>query len=220
MRVTVIGASGGIGREVVRQGRDAGHEVTAVVRDSPRSAAAIREWERVPVGGAARVQVAVVDALSASALAGAVGGRDAVVSALGPRGRSSDPTVNSRGVAAVLAAMRATGTARIVAVSAAPLFTGGPLVYRTVLRPLLWAAFRPHYEDLARMERDLAESGLDWTTVRPPKLTNRPGTGSPRLVLDAAGRGGFVARADVATAILQVLADPGTVGHALGVTAR
>jgi uncharacterized protein YbjT (DUF2867 family) len=220
MRVTVIGASGGIGREVVRQGRDAGHEVTAVVRDSSRGAAAVRDWERVPVGGAARVQVAVVDSLSASALAGAVGGRDAVVSALGPQGRSTDPTINSRGVGAAVAAMRETGTARIVAVSAAPLFTGGPLVYRTVLRPLLWAAFRPHYDDLVRMERELAGSGLDWTTVRPPKLTNRAGTGSPRLSWDAPPRGGFVARADVAAAIVRILSDPTTVGHALGVAPR
>jgi putative NADH-flavin reductase len=220
MRVTVIGASGGIGREVVRLGRDAGHEVTAVVRESARSGAAIREWERVPAGGAARVQVAVVDSLSAPALAGAIAGRDAVVSALGPRGRSSDPTLNSRGVRAAVAAMRDAGTRRIVAVSAAPLFADGPLVYRKVVRPLLWAAFRPHYEDLARMERELSGSGLDWTTVRPPKLTNRRGTGSPQLVLDAAGRGGVIARTDVATAILRSLADRTTIGHALGITAR
>lgn len=220
MRVTVIGASGGIGREVVRQGQDAGHEVTAVVRDSPRSAAAVRSWERVPVGGAARVQVAVVDSLSAAVLAGAIGGRDAVVSALGPPGRSGDPTVNSRGVAAAVEAMRDAGTRRIVAVSAAPLFADGPLVYRRVVRPLLWAAFRAHYEDLVRMERTLEESGLDWTTVRPPKLTNRAGRGAPRLSWDTPPRGAAVARADVATAIISVLDDPATIGHALGVSAR
>jgi nucleoside-diphosphate-sugar epimerase len=184
------------------------------VRDSPRGAAAIRDWERVPVGGAARIQVAVVDALSGPELAGAVGGRDAVVSALGPPGRAG--AVNSQGVAAVVAAMRATGTRRIVAVSAAPLFPDGPLVYRRVLRPLLWAAFRSHYEDLVRMERELAGSGLDWTAVRPPKLTNRPGGGRP-VVSAGPPRGGFVARADVATAILRILADPTTIGHPVGV---
>jgi uncharacterized protein YbjT (DUF2867 family) len=220
MRVTVIGASGGIGREVVRQGQDAGHEVTAVVRDSPRSAAAITSWERVPVGGAARVRVAVVDALSGAALGGAVGGRDAVVFALGPSGRSSDPGVNSRGMRAAVEAMRSTGVTRIVAVSAAPLFAGGPLVYRRVARPLLWAAFRTHYEDLVRMERALSDSGLDWTTVRPPKLTNRVGRGSPRLSWDAPPRGAAVARADVAAAILGVLGDRATVGHVLGVSSR
>ncbi len=220
MRLTVIGASGGIGRELVRQGLDAGHEVTAVVRESAGSTAAIRDWERVPAGGPGRLQVAVVDALSADALAGAVSGRDAVAVAIGPRGRTSDPTINSRGVRAVVRAMRATGVRRIVAVSAAPLFADGPLVYRKVARPLLWAGFRRHYEDLVRMEQVLAESGLDWTTMRPPKLTNRTGRGHPVRTVDAAPRGAFAARADVASAILQVLADPATVGHALGVASR
>ena len=217
MRVTVIGASGGIGRELVRQGLDAGHEVTAVVRDSAGSTAAIRSWERVPVGGPGRLHVAVVESLSPGALAGAVSGRDAVASALGPKGRSSDPTINSRGVRAAVMAMREVGTSRIVAVSAAPLFADGPVLYRTVVRPLLWAAFRAHYSDLERMEQVLAESGLDWTVVRPPKLTNRAGTGHPAITPDAAAKGGLVARADVATAILRVLEDPSTSGHALGV---
>src|SRR6185312_15596270 len=95
MRVTVIGASGGIGREFVRQAIEADHEVTAVIRDSARGGAAVRAWERVPVGGPGRLQVAVVDTLSPGELIGAVSGRDAVVSALGPQGRSGDPTVNS-----------------------------------------------------------------------------------------------------------------------------
>jgi putative NADH-flavin reductase len=246
MRIVVLGASGGIGREVVRQGFAAGHEVTAIVRESPRSDAAVREWEQLPAGirspagaegsrdgraavgsrerslsrGVPRVQIAVVASLSASALAGAVDGRDAVVSALGPPGRSSDPTVNSRGVQATVEAMRSTTTTRIVAVSAAPLFAEGSLVYRGVIRPLLWAAFRPHYEDLVRMERILADSGLDWTTVRPPKLTDRAGTGHPVRTVDGAPRGAFTARADVATAILQALADPATIGHHVGVAGR
>ena len=77
MRVTVIGASGGIGREVVRQGLEAEHEVTAVIRDSARSDTALREWEKVPVGGPGRLHVALVDSLSPGALVGAVSGRDA-----------------------------------------------------------------------------------------------------------------------------------------------
>ncbi|MYZ07341.1 NAD(P)H-binding protein, partial [Streptomyces sp. SID2999] len=36
MRLTVFGATGGVGGEIVRQALDAGHEVTAVVRDPAR----------------------------------------------------------------------------------------------------------------------------------------------------------------------------------------
>ena len=134
MRVTVIGASGGIGREVVRQAIAADHEVTAVIRDSARSGAVVREWERVPVGGPGRLHVAVVDSLSPGELVGAVSGRDAVVSALGPQGRSGDLAVNSRGVRAAVMAMQEAAVTRIVAVSAAPLFTDGSLLFRAVLR--------------------------------------------------------------------------------------
>lgn len=217
MRVTVIGASGGIGREFVRQAIAAEHEVTAVIRDSAHSDAAVRDWERVPVGGPGRLQVAVVDSLSPGSLVGAVSGRDAVVSALGPRGRSGDPAINSRGVRAAVMAMQEAGVTRIVAVSAAPLFTDGSLLFRTVLRRVAWTLFGGHYADLERMEQVLRESGLDWTTVRPQRLTDRAGTGRPVVVPDRPAPGLSVSRADIATAILQLLPDAGTVAHAVGV---
>jgi putative NADH-flavin reductase len=217
MRVTVIGASGGIGREFVRQAIEADHEVTAVIRDSARSGAAVREWERVPVGGPGRLQVAVVDSLSPGELIGAVSGRDAVVSALGPQGRSGDQTVNSRGVRAAVMAMQEAAVTRIVAVSAAPLFTDGSLLFRTVLRRVAWTLFGAHYADLERMEKVLRESGLDWTTVRPERLTDRGGTGRPVLVVDRAGPGLSISRADVAASMLRVLPDSAFVGHAVGV---
>lgn len=217
MRVTVIGASGGIGREFVRQAIGADLEVTAVIRDSARSAAAVRQWERVPVGGPGRLQVAVVDSLSPGELVGAVSGRDAVVSTLGPQGRSGDPAVNSRGVRAAVMAMQEAAVTRIVAVSAAPLFTEGSLLFRTVLRRVAWTLFGTHYADLERMEAVLRESGLDWTTVRPERLTDRAGTGRPVLTVDRPAPGVSITRADVATAILQLLPDASSVGHPIGV---
>jgi uncharacterized protein YbjT (DUF2867 family) len=220
MRVTVIGASGGIGREFVRQAIEVDHEVTAVIRDSARGGEAVREWERVPVGGPGRLQVAVVDTLSPGELIGAVSGRDAVVSALGPQGRSGDQTVNSRGVRAAVMAMQEAAVTRIVAVSAAPLFTDGSLLFRAVLRRVAWALFGAHYADLERMEKILRESGLDWTTVRPERLTDGAGTGEPVLRVDRPAPGLSITRADVATAILRLLPDAGSVGHPVGVGRR
>jgi uncharacterized protein YbjT (DUF2867 family) len=77
--------------------------------------------------------------------------------------------------------------------------------------------FGAHYADLERMEKVLRESGLDWTTVRPERLTDRAGTGRPVLTLDRPAPGLSIARADVATALLQLLPDPAAVGHAVGV---
>lgn len=223
MRVAIVGASGRIGRQLVRRAAEAGHEVTAVVRDSPGAAAAIREWERRPVAAgsgaaAGRVRVAVVRGLDAAELTDPVTGRDAVLSALGPPGRTADPTINSRGVRATIEAMRAAGTRRVVAVSAAPVGpVAGPLPYRAVVRPLLWRLFGEHYADLTLMERLLRDSGLDWTVVRPPRLTDGPATGRQRIALEAAARGIRVSRADVAAAMLDLLPDPASHGHAYGV---
>ena len=51
---------------------------------------------------------------------------------------------------------------------------------RHLLAPLTKAVLRKHYADLALMEDMLRESGLDWTVVRPPRLTDKPGTGNYR----------------------------------------
>ena len=68
------------------------------------------------------------------------------------------------------------------------------------------------------MEDILRDSGLDWTVVRPPRLTDRPPTGRYRT---APGRnlrrGFFVSRADVAHLMLHVLERPDTIGQAIGV---
>ncbi|MGC2637567.1 MAG: NAD(P)H-binding protein, partial [Acidobacteriaceae bacterium] len=73
MKIVVFGASGGTGQELLKQGVAAGHEVTAFVRD-PKS-----------VTGGERLRVVVGDARDAKAVALAIAGQDAVLSALGAR---------------------------------------------------------------------------------------------------------------------------------------
>jgi uncharacterized protein YbjT (DUF2867 family) len=220
MKLTVVAATGGIGRQLLDQALAGGHDVTAVVRN-PRALA----------GTPARVVVADLAAADPAALEPAVAGADAVLSGLGPRSRA-DAGIASRGTRAVVQAMRATGVRRVVAVSAAPVGTvpspgrptpprhdpGDGLVTRHLVMPLLVAALREVYADLALMEDVLAASGLDWTVVRPPRLTDRPLTGAYRTALGRNLRRGFlVSRADVAHLMLRVLDQPGTVGQAVGI---
>jgi putative NADH-flavin reductase len=78
--------------------------------------------------------------------------------------------------------------------------------------------FRKHYADLALMEDVLRDSGLDWTVVRPPRLTDKPLTGSYRTAYGQNLRGGFlVSRADVAQLMLRVLEQPQTIKQAIGI---
>src|SRR5215468_5466470 len=83
MRITVFGATGGIGGHVVRQALDAGHKVTAVVRKSYALEHPSLEVVRVP------------GLTEAEPLRDAVDGSDAVISGVGPRGRKDGPVAST-----------------------------------------------------------------------------------------------------------------------------
>ena len=219
MKLTIFAATGGIGRHLLDQALAAGHDVTAVARN--------------PKAMPAEVRVVTADLAVAgpAGLEPAVAGADAVLSGLGPRSRA-DAGIASRGTLAIVQAMRATGVRRVVAVSAAPVGTvaspgrphpprhdpGDGLVTRHLVMPLLVAALREVYDDLALMEDVLRDSGLDWTAVRPPRLTDRPATGAYRTAVGRNLRRGFlISRADVAHLMLATLDRPDTVGQAVGI---
>jgi putative NADH-flavin reductase len=204
MRLTVFGASGKTGRRLVEQALDAGHAVTAVVRDPTR----------LPIRHP-RLQVVTADVLDPAAIAPTVAGADAVVSALGPHPPRNRSSIMSAGTASILAAMRTTGTSRLVVVSAAPVASddhGTTLAYRLLGGPLLRALLGGLYADMAAMEDTIKRSGVDWTILRPPWLSDRPRTGSWRQAKDGNLRGGArISRADLAAALLASLDDPDAV---------
>ncbi|GAA2407378.1 SDR family oxidoreductase [Actinomadura vinacea] len=210
MRLTVCGATGGTGVHVVRQALDAGHEVTAVVRDPARLPGDLRD----------RATVVTADVLDPAAIEPAIKERDAVVSALGPRGRGPS-TVCADGIRAISTAAASTGVRRVVLVSASGLAADagdGPFT-RYVVKPLLLERIlHGPFEDMRAAEAHLRGTDLDWTIVRPPQLLDKPAKGTYRKAVDLAVRGGLrIPRADLATALLDVLADGRTVGHVISV---
>jgi putative NADH-flavin reductase len=207
MRVTVFGATGGIGTEVVRQALHAGHEVVAVVRDPSRLA----------VPRTARLDVLTADVMDPGAITPAVASADAVVSALGPRG-TGPTTVCSAGVSSILRAMDKSGVRRLVAVSANGAFVddGDGVATRLIVKPILQRLLRHGFADVRRMEEEIRASTTDWTIMRPPRLTNGARRGNYRTAVDRhVGR--TISRADAADAILKALDTPNTVGHHVGV---
>ncbi|MFE2303268.1 NAD(P)-dependent oxidoreductase [Streptomyces sp. NPDC059445] len=208
MELTVLGATGGIGQEIVRQALDAGHRVTAVVRDPAR----------LTVTGA-RLEVFRADLTDPKSLRPAVAGRHAVLSGLGARARK-DAGVAARLTRTVLGAMEAEQVRRLLVVSAAPVGPGpeeDTLLDRTMLR-MISALLKDVYADLREMEDELAGSATDWTAVRPPRLQNKPLTGSYRTAVGGfPPRGRFIARADVAHAMLAMIDAPETVKQGVGI---
>jgi putative NADH-flavin reductase len=213
MKLTIFAATGGIGRQLLAQAVAAGHDVTAVVRNPGKLPA------EVPSVAA---DLATVDPAT---LESAVIGADAVLSGLGPRSQS-EAGVAAQGTRAIVTAMRAADVRRVVVVSAAPVGTvpspsrpnppkhdpGDGLFMRTLLGPIIKAALRKHYADLAVMEDVLRDSGLEWTIVRPPRLTDKPLTGTYRTAHGRNVRGGVtISRADVAHLMLQAVTQPETI---------
>jgi uncharacterized protein YbjT (DUF2867 family) len=89
---------------------------------------------------------------------------------------------------------------------------------RYLAAPLTKAVLRKHYADLARMEDVLANSDLDWTAVRPPRLTDKPLTGSYQTARGRnLRRGLFISRADVAHFMLRAAEGPETIKQAIGI---
>jgi putative NADH-flavin reductase len=217
MKLTVVAATGGIGRQILEQAVVAGHDVTAVVRNPAKVTADVR------------VVQADLSSPDPVVLTTAVEGADAVLSGLGARSKA-DEGVATRGTRAIASAMQAAGTRRIVVVSAAPVGTvpspgrpnppkrdpGDGLFMRYLLAPAVKAALRAHYADLAEMEDVLRDSGLDWTVVRPPRLTDKPATGRYRTAVGQNIRGGaLISRADVAGFMLGLATRPDTAGQVL-----
>ncbi|MEU9887790.1 SDR family oxidoreductase [Sphaerisporangium sp. NPDC051011] len=209
MKLTVLGATGGVGKEVVRQALDAGHQVTAVVRDPAR----------LPVNHSA-LDVVTADVTVAGALRPAFAGREAVISCLGPRTRR-DAGIASTATRAILKAMETGDVQRLVVVSAVPVGPmpeGESLWYSKIALPLLRRLLRDGYADLGAMEEEIRRSATEWTVVRPPRLTDKPLTGRYRRVVGGnVPRGYTISRADTAHAMLAVLDDPATVKQAVGV---
>jgi putative NADH-flavin reductase len=218
-RLTIFAATGGIGRQLVAQALAAHHEVTAVVRN-PR-----------PLPPGIRAITADLSAPDTAALRSAVAGADAVISALGPRA-FTQAGVALQGTRAIIDAMKATGVRRLMVVSAAPISTfpspgrphpprydpGEGIFMSRLLSPLVKKVLHERYDDLARMEDALRDSGLDWTIIRPPRLTNGPLTGQYRTAYGQNIKGGArVSRANVAHFMLATLDEPATIRQAIGI---
>jgi putative NADH-flavin reductase len=197
MRVAVFGGSGRTGGLVVERCLAAGYEVTALVR----TAATFAWRDRVRV-----VEGSVFDVEAVRrAISGSDAGAEVVLSALGARSLKREEVLE-RAVPVIVEAMRAEGVTRIVALGSAGALKDSlkkqaawrrwlvqKIVYNTVLQ---WAV-----ASQISQWKTLAASGLDFTMVMPPMLTDGKGRGLSRVRVDGEALpwgGNRIARADVA----------------------
>ena len=187
MKLLILGATGATGLQVVTQAVERGHTVTAFVRNT----GPLEKFGD-------RITVVRGNLLDPAELAGVLPGREVVLSAFGPRLPISkaDADLLQRFAVALTRGMQKSGVRRVVIESTAFLFKDA------VFPPahLFGRWFFPGVvRDASEMENIISKSGLDWTLVRPPQLTNKPATGKYRAKIGHLPPLGFnISRADVA----------------------
>ncbi|HWM53757.1 MAG TPA: NAD(P)H-binding protein [Thermoplasmata archaeon] len=202
LNIVVIGSTGRTGRLVLDEGLRRGHSMTAFTR-RPEGLAGVRGLKSVVQG----------DGRKLDDIRHAVAGQDAVISIVGAEGRGPT-TVMSDVTRAELEAMGEAGIRRLVTVSVSAIEGRRPWIVINLVR---WILRKP-YADFAQMERLVTSSGVDWTIVRPPYLTNGPKTGRVRA---QAGRKDLshgpyhISRADLAATLLDLAEDSQHVGEVL-----
>lgn len=194
MKLVVLGATGGIGVEIVRQAIERGHSVTAFVR-TPERLTAFAGHMRVVQG----------DLMNAVDLERTLDGHDGILSGFGPRLplAKTDADLLERFAVTLTTAMLQAAIRRAIIVSTAFLFQDS-IIPPTYLFGRLF--FPSVIADASAMERIITASELDWTLVRPPQLIDKPQTGRYRVRQGHLPALGFkIARSDVADFMIRCI---------------
>lgn len=197
MKLLIFGASGGTGRELLKQALDQGHQVVAFVRDPAK----IREFQNP------NLQVLRGDVLDSAATESAIAGQEAVFSTIGTGARRS--TLREDGTRNIVNAMEKAGVRRLICQSS--LGVGDSRANLSFFtKYIIVSVFLRHaFADHERQEVVVKKSALDWTIVRPPHLKDGIKTGVYRHGFPITYRRikGKISRADVADFLLKQLAD-------------
>ena len=168
MRLLIFGATGGTGRYLVSHGLEQGYQVTALVRN-PGTLTTKHPNLTIVKGGLS----------DRDSIANALNGVNAVISVLGNDTRKTlfqPSNVISHSLPGIISAMQQSGVERLLFVTSfavnANIFWPEKLLLRTLLSNL--------FIDLPVQEYIIRESGLNWTIVRPARLTNGPKIGTCR----------------------------------------
>ena len=207
MRVLVIGATGGTGRELVQQALTQGHQVTAFVRNPGKL-----QIEH------ANLRIAQGDVLDYATVEEAMRGQDAVLSALGHKRFMYPNKIQSEGMRNILRAMQTCDVPRLICETALGIGNSVGklgLPHTFFILPLL---LHFYMWDKLRQEEVIMASDRDWIIARPGVLKNGRARGNYRHGPDV---GNYfwpvvIARADVADFMLKQLQDDTYLGTAPG----
>jgi putative NADH-flavin reductase len=189
LNILVIGANGGIGRQTIFVALNAGYHVTALLRN-PANLTLTHE----------NLQIVKGDILQPETFEKHLANQDAIISAIGEKNREPT-TLYSDGNRNLLHAMRKKGIKRafFISASAIEISPVQPFIIRLVTRFVVQKLFGNGYADQRIMEKLVKESDINYTIMRPPRLTDTPATGKYRFAINGFLKNCLkISRADVA----------------------
>ncbi|MBN8194052.1 SDR family oxidoreductase [Bacillus sp. NTK074B] len=201
MKIIVFGATGGTGKEVIKQALTEGHDVTAFVRD-PSKLHADDPLLTIIQG----------DALNAKQVEGALAGQEAVISCLGSDGLK-ETAVLTEMTKNILTAMNTHHTERIAYVASAGIHKEIPGLQGKLAQFILRNVLKDHRNAV----EEIKKHHVRYTIARPMQLTTEPLSKNYRQ--DAASvpaKGRKIGRADVAHFLLESIVQEKNVDKSVG----
>ncbi len=197
MKLLVFGATGGTGRELLKQSIDQNHKVTAFVRDPSRLGEIAHANLRIVTG----------NVLDPAAVKSAVPGHDAVLITVGAGPKRT--TIREQGTRIVIEAMQAANVKRLVCLSSFGVGDSRADLSLFTRYVVVGIFLRHAFADHERQEAVVRKSALDWTLVRPPHLKDGVHTGMYQhgLALAYGNIKGWISRSDLADFMLKQLDD-------------
>lgn len=185
MKLAIFGATGSIGKVVLAEALQRGHEVTVLARTPGK-------LEAHP-----SLRVVQGDALDAEAVERAIIGQESVLQCLGigGMGDGGHTTFVSSATALMIPAMEKHGVKRFVCMSNTGVGDSAshiPWLVRRIIKPLFYRELGAIEQDKERMEAIVRASSLDWTAVRFPGINHKPAKGPAHVSYDGKGLKFFI----------------------------
>lgn len=201
MRIVVFGATGIVGKAVVNEALQKGHEVTVLTRNA-RKVTTRHEHLHIVEGNVADKNVVRTILKDQEAVIQTLG--------IGGKGDGKPTSIVSEANKIIMTEMEQMNVKRLIAISvigAGDSLTFLPWIYRKLVLPLFMKWFQAVIDDKNRMEPMIKRSGLDWTIVRCTTVKERPATGKVNATLDGKGLKFSISAADMAVFIVNQLTD-------------
>lgn len=192
MNIVVLGATGIVGKAIVKEALQQGHQVTVLTRNA----------QKLPSGlsGLKIVEGLVTDR---QVLRQVLTEQDAVIQTLGIGGKGDGKTTTFVSTAnqRIMEVMEQLGLRRLIAISvigAGDSLHFLPWIYRKLILPVFARWFIPIIEDKNRMEKSIKATNLDWTVVRCTTIKHQEAKGHVVASLDGKGLKYTITDADLA----------------------